>query len=211
MRSLDLNPATTLRNCALVCRAWAPRSQFRLFEYMTISSHESLLKLLTVLEKSPGLGYATKSVRVQTVGSSCNRPLDTRYHGLFDPWDLFIRSIIVLQSRLPSLTMLAVVYHPSLSQFPRPKCPPSPPLLQYGLPHLPIHPRLTTLYPSLSRVTDLQICYAAFANFSDIATVMEGFRGLRRLRFNNVVVSRPDSRRKSFSKTLQELKAGLYI
>jgi hypothetical protein len=56
---------TTLRTCAIVCRAWRAHSQRHLFRSITIPTRERWQGFIALLEVSPQLGSFVKNLRIE--------------------------------------------------------------------------------------------------------------------------------------------------
>ncbi|KAJ3473915.1 hypothetical protein NLI96_g12755 [Meripilus lineatus] len=92
----------TLPNCALVCRAWTPRSRIRLFQVANLTSEEGASKFLAVLSISPEYGQL-----VRTLYIDCSND-DTGSHG----W--IYQALRILPSLLTNVEELGYQHLPTL-------------------------------------------------------------------------------------------------
>ena len=178
----------TLKSCALVCRAWHPRSRQQLFRAIAITTHASLRKLRSVLDATPWLGSCVESLYIYPRRDSSRQITQgkspTYEYGGFEPHDLFLLSIGALHKLLPSLQTIVVMYRDCRQREPYEN-------VHRYLDHIPVHPRSSSLYSSFREVVSLDIQNAVFATFSDLEKVVGSFRQLRALRLNNVEMTLP--------------------
>lgn len=162
----------TLRSCALVSRAWRPRSQRWLFQTVELSDATNLYKFAAGLDESPSLaGYV--------------RVLHLIGHLLHNPQSVVALFPAMLMGKLPnlhSLSIIRVVEHGG-----RPvECPgssePTQCSTQKMLPYLPIHPRFPAVLSQFTGVNQLYLYSVSFPSFGDFVRTLSAFRDLRDLR-----------------------------
>ena len=167
----------TLRSCALVCRAWHPRSRMQIFKCITLVDHKSLQRFIAALDANPCLGLYVKTLHITSVRYASSSTDPKRLDIGFSPRDVFVLSPGALRGRLPSLTSIhAKWYSDEKKTVPRP------------LPYIPVHPQSSYLYTSFKRVRALTLSWAVFANFSDFVRVLDGFHELHTLSMSFITV-----------------------
>ena len=191
----------TLQHCALVCRAWRPRAQFWLFEYVAVHDVDTLQRLAKVFHDSPHL-----AAQVSHMWLLCRYQSGTLRNGL-------CRLPTVLPYAFPSLRTLLLrgshlVREPTLL----PKLPP----------FIPIPPRFHILLaPQTVNVTVLQICDIRFHSFAEFANLLSCFPSVKHMECYNILwakslcfpkcmsVKVETGRRKPFLGALRELEVHL--
>ncbi|KAI0712830.1 hypothetical protein C8T65DRAFT_829212 [Cerioporus squamosus] len=152
----------TLSSCSLVCRAWRPRAQSMLFEYVLLRDKDALYRYASLVEVSPKVGTYMRTLSLRGY-----------LHVPFSPAVLFPT---VLRGKLPNLED---VYFHELSEGAKAAKP-----LRKGekeLPSLPIHPFLPSLLSSISHIRRLYLSNVKFPSFGDIARILNTFPVLQEL------------------------------
>ena len=156
----------TLRSCALVCKRWRVRSQLLLFlEDLIIFSPEGLVRVEAMLQQFPQLGACVRKLTVHCAGLG---PAGCAGYPARNVSTLFP---IALRGRLPSLQELHLVgdgrCHPVIVKRDA-----------HRLPHLPLPPRFPILYKAFGGIAQLFLAELVFANFGDLARLLNCFPAL---------------------------------
>ena len=210
------------QNCELVCRAWLSRARIQLFRQILLANYVSMQKFLVVLDANPWLGPCVEQILTISWGYvPPTKPQDGKLRG-FEPRCLFALLPTTLLARpLPSLNSLVnFFYHEPSPRSEWDSDKNTGTHLKHSLPHVPIHPRASSLYSVSCGATIRQLILVGpvFANFADLTRVLNGFHELRSLHLTSVtfsnsnIISRGDwhpntVRRKPFLKKLQVLVA----
>ena len=157
----------TLQHCALVCRAWRPRAQNWLFEYIRVTDVESLQRLSKVFHDAPEF-----TTRVSRMALLCRYKTGTLHNVL-------CRFPTVVPYTFPSLreVMLWGSYqvrdsriHPKLSIY------------------IPMPPRFRILFsPMMTNVTYLYISDITFSSFTEFADLLSCFPSLEQMTCMNII------------------------
>ena len=115
--------AHTLRQCALTCRDWLPRSRFHLFSAIRISTQEEIYSFCDLLDAHPERRPLVRSI---TMAPGVSEKRQACLVGTF-PISLLSRLPKLqgwgLRSRLPDENRLNVSYHPTTLQLLRTSSP----------------------------------------------------------------------------------------
>ncbi len=152
----------TLSRCALVCRAWRPRAQRVLFEYVLLRDKDTLYDFAELLDASPELGSYVRTLALRG-----------NLHVPYSPAVLFLTA---LRGRL---TNLVNVYIQGLTNNEKAANP--LPEGKKELPYLPIHRYFPSLLMSISHIRSLIISNVRFPSFGDFARFLSTLPNLRRL------------------------------
>ncbi|KAI0705270.1 hypothetical protein C8T65DRAFT_809800 [Cerioporus squamosus] len=159
--------STTLASCALVCRAWRPRAQRVLFEFVLLRDKDGLYRFRELLDTSPELGTYVHT-------------LELRGH-LHVPYSPAVLFLTVLRGKLPNLLGLHIY---GFNKYEKAAGP-----LPEGvkeLPCLPIHPYLPSLLPSISHIRALFLADVRFPSFGDFARLLSMLPNLKCLSCHGV-------------------------
>ncbi|KAF9041959.1 hypothetical protein BDZ89DRAFT_1059999 [Hymenopellis radicata] len=96
----------TLRNCALVCRAWAHSSQRVLFRCVRVSGYPDLRRLLSCFRSSPHLAAFTRDI---TVSAKNRDHYDEPY-----PTAVYVACLDALFSLLTNVTLVEATFGPNV-------------------------------------------------------------------------------------------------
>ena len=151
----------TLRNCALVCKAWRIRAQTRLFQSIISRARASLYDLSDFLLHS----QFSRHVRKVTLMSSL-------LHSANSPFALFPSA---LQGRLPNLEELHIVHVPQASM-----------TEEKHLPSVPLNQHCFIRLSSFTTITVLRLERTTFTNFGDFAQTVKSLQKLDTLICANV-------------------------
>ncbi|KAI0800463.1 hypothetical protein C8Q74DRAFT_415195 [Fomes fomentarius] len=148
----------TLRSCALVSRAWRPRSQRWLFHTVELSDATTLYKFAAGLEASPPLaGYV--------------RVLHLIGHLLHNPRSVVALFPAMLMGKLPnlhSLSIIRVVEHGGRPVACLGSSEPTQCSTQKTMPYLPIHPRFPAVLSQFTAVNQLYLYSVSFPSFGTL-------------------------------------------
>ncbi|KAI0692843.1 hypothetical protein C8T65DRAFT_71124 [Cerioporus squamosus] len=157
----------TLSRCALVCRAWRPRAQMILFDFVLVRDSDALHRLAAQLDESPRLrGYVHR--------------LALRGY-LHVPASTAVLFPTILRLRLPNLTH---VYLQEL--MPEEKAASPLPADVKELPAVPIHPYFPSVLSSFNYIRKLDLVRIRFCSFGDFGRVLHPLTNLRELYCDNV-------------------------
>ncbi|KAI0705259.1 hypothetical protein C8T65DRAFT_557979, partial [Cerioporus squamosus] len=144
----------TLARCALVCRAWRPRAQRVLFEFVLLRDKDRLYRFAELLDVSPELGTYVHM-------------LELRGH-LHVPYSPAVLFPTVLRGKLPNLVNLYIYGFNEDEKAAEPL-----PEGAKELPYLPIHPYLPSLLTSMSHIQALYFADVKFPSFGDFARFLD--------------------------------------
>ena len=158
-----LKDIPTLRNCALVCRAWRVRSQRVLFYKVQLSDRTSLHRLSAILDDAPHLREYVHEVDL------------TGYH-LHNTTSIFALFPAAFARKLPKLERLYVGHLLDDAETWHPK-PPDPPKAK-ALPYIPLHPYFPSILSSFTSISRLLLQNITFRSFGEFARVLHGLPNL---------------------------------
>ena len=161
----------TLRNCALVCRAWRIRSQRMLFYFVQLTNSTSLHRLSTILDTTQHLRDYVYQVEL------------TGYH-LHDTTSIFALFPAVFAGKLPCLKRVRAVHLLERNEQWCPRTPGAP--KARSLPHIPLHSRFPRFLSSFTAVSDLVLETTTFHSFTEFARMLRGLPNLEKLACNSV-------------------------
>lgn len=153
---------TVLCSCALVCRAWRPRAQNVLFEYVRLRDKDALYRFVALLDASPVLGTYVRRLALRGY-----------LHVPYSPAVLFLTA---LRGRLTNLSHVLVQELQSYEKFARPL-----PKGQKELPYLPFHRYFPSLLASISDICILELVQVKFPSFGDFARFLSALPNLKDL------------------------------
>ncbi|RDX49089.1 hypothetical protein OH76DRAFT_554106 [Lentinus brumalis] len=160
-RSVSTSLAT-LSSCALVCRAWRPRAQRVLFEYVLLRDKDALYRFAELLDASPELGTYVHTLELRG-----------HIHVPYSPAVLFLAA---LRGRLTNLAALFI------SGFDDPEKAANPlPEGEKELPFLPIYRYFPSLLTSISHIRRLDFVVVRFPSFGDFARFLSMLPNLNTL------------------------------
>ncbi|KAI0737235.1 hypothetical protein C8Q80DRAFT_1214347, partial [Daedaleopsis nitida] len=161
-----------LRNCCLVCRAWRPRSQMRLFYAIELPDASALYALVDLLDAMPSLSAYVRILHL--IGRS--------HH---DPRSVVALFPTLLMPKLPRLYSLSIIRLVEQNDKGTAKI-----KIAAGtrtFPYLPIHPRFPSLFaPYSGSVRQLYLNSVSFPSYDDFVGVLFAFRNLVDLRCSTV-------------------------
>ncbi|TFK82326.1 hypothetical protein K466DRAFT_304701 [Polyporus arcularius HHB13444] len=157
--SLVLDALAMLSSCALVCRAWRPRAQRILFEYVLLRDKDALFRLAELINASPELGTYVRKLALRGY--------------LHVPYSLVVLFLTALRGKLPNLSVLNIQGFDDEERAANP-----PPEAQKELPTLPIHPYFPSLVKSISHIHSLSLVAVKFPSFGDFARFLAALPNL---------------------------------
>ncbi len=140
----------TLSGCALVCRAWRPRAQRVLFEFVLLRDKDALYCFAELLDASPELGTYVRTLAFRGY-----------LHVPYSPAVLFLTA---LRGKLTNLVELFIYGFRDAEKALNPL-----PEGEKELPFLPIHPYFPSLLMSISHIRRLDFVDVRFPSFGDFA------------------------------------------
>ncbi len=153
----------TLSSCALVCRAWRPRAQKVLFEYVLLRDKDALYRFAELLDASPELGTYVHTLALRGY-----------LHVPYSPAVLFLAA---LRGRLTNLAKLYINSFDDAEKAANPL-----PEGQKELPFLPIHRYFPSLLTSISHsIRTLNFAELRFPSFGDFARFLSTLPNLKEL------------------------------
>ncbi|TFK81480.1 hypothetical protein K466DRAFT_502058 [Polyporus arcularius HHB13444] len=152
----------TLSSCALVCRAWRPRAQRILFEYVLLRDKDALYRFAELLDASPELGTYV-------------RTLEFRGH-LHVPYSPAVLFLTALRGRLANLDVLYIYSFSDAEKAANPL-----PEGEKELPFLPIYRYFPSLLTSISHIRILEFADVRFPSFGDFARFLNTLSNLKEL------------------------------
>ncbi len=152
----------TLSRCALVCRAWRPRAQRILFEYVLLRDKDVLYRFAALLDASPELGTYV-------------RTLELRGH-LHVPYSPAVLFLTALRGRLTNLAELYIHGFQDDEKAANPL-----PDGKRELPFLPIYRYFPSLLTSISHIRRLEFVNVRFPSFGDFARFLSALPNLKAL------------------------------
>ncbi|RDX43232.1 hypothetical protein OH76DRAFT_1233763 [Lentinus brumalis] len=152
----------TLSSCALVCRAWRPRAQRVLFEFVPLRDKDALYRFAELLHASPELGTYVRTLEFRGY-----------LHVPYSPVVLFLTA---LRGRLTNLTGLFILGFDDIEKAAKPL-----PEGEKELPFLPIHRFFPSLLMSISHIRRINITDVRFPSFGDFARVLSTLHNLKEL------------------------------
>ena len=212
----------TLRNCALVCRAWRFRPRMWLFHTLMIEDYNALHRLATLLKQRPALAQHVSRLWISPQAIFEDPTVEDEYKhkpmigcSLHDPVAILP---VVLGGILPSMTHLKIDYRlPSDAErrdLERARLAaelPYPPEGIVAVPHVPFRRFALGSWKSFPGVTKLELRHVRFANFLDFARMLSYFSAMKSLTcirvqwsvFGNPLTQCPG---KTFLKELKDIK-----
>ncbi|RDX49083.1 hypothetical protein OH76DRAFT_1403985 [Lentinus brumalis] len=152
----------TLSSCALVCRAWRPRAQRVLFQYVLLRDKDALYRFAELLDASPELGTYVHT-------------LELRGH-LHVPYSPAVLFLTALRGRLTNLVELYMHGFEDAKKAANPL-----PEAEKELPFLPIHRYFPSLLTSISHIRRLDLVDVRFPSFGDFARFLSALPNLKKL------------------------------
>lgn len=148
--TLALAALATLASCALVCRAWRPRAQMVLFEYVILRDKDALYRFAALVDASPQLRTYVRGLALRGY-----------LHVPYSPAVLFLTG---LRGKLPNLAHFSINGFDDNEKAAKPLA-----VGQKELPCLPIHRYLPSLLASISHIRRLYLSDVRFPSFGDFA------------------------------------------
>ncbi|RPD75974.1 hypothetical protein L226DRAFT_612233 [Lentinus tigrinus ALCF2SS1-7] len=152
----------TLSSCSLVCRAWRPRGQSLLFEYVLLRDKDALYRYAELVNSSPKVGAYMRTLSFRGY-----------LHVPYSPAVLFPT---VLRGKLPNLSE---VYFNEFSA--DAKAAKQLPEGKKELPSLPIHPYFPSLLACISHIRILHLSNVRFSSFGDVARILDKLSNIQEL------------------------------
>ncbi|RDX43751.1 hypothetical protein OH76DRAFT_1183234 [Lentinus brumalis] len=152
----------TLSSCALVCRAWRPRAQKVLFEYVLLRDKDALYRFAELLDASPELGSYVHTLALRGY-----------LHVPYSPAVLFLAA---LRGRLTNLAKLYINSFDDAEKAANPL-----PEGEKELPFLPIYQYFPSLLMSISHIRRLDFVDVRFPSFGDLARFLNALPNLKDL------------------------------
>ncbi|EIW52401.1 uncharacterized protein TRAVEDRAFT_61340 [Trametes versicolor FP-101664 SS1] len=151
-------PQHTLKNCALTCRAWLPRSQLNLFRCIIVAptGAEQLYRLAHVLDVSPHLREFVHEIKVSMSKRQAGKQLTGR--------EAFEVLPILLSGKVPALRALRVS------------------AINKNASALILYPSFFATLPQLKSITTLELYHVTFARFGELARMLSILANLRDLK-----------------------------
>ncbi len=152
----------TLSSCALVCRAWRPRAQRVLFDYVLFRDKDALYGFAELLDASPELGTYVHTLELRGY-----------LHVPYSPAVLFLTA---LRGKLTNLAVLYIygVHDAEKAVNPLPEG-------EKELPFLPIYQYFPSLLTSISHIRRLDFADVRFPSFGDFARFLNTLSNLKEL------------------------------
>ncbi|RDX43215.1 hypothetical protein OH76DRAFT_1488014 [Lentinus brumalis] len=152
----------TLSGCALVCRAWRPRAQRVLFEFVLLRDKDTLYCFAELLDASPELGTYVRTLAFRGY-----------LHVPYSPAVLFLTA---LRGRLANLADLYIQEFDDEEKAAKPL-----PEGEKELPFLPIYRHFPSLLTSISHIRRLDFVDVRFPSFGDFARFLSTLSNLKKL------------------------------
>ncbi len=152
----------TLSRCALVCRAWRPRAQRILFEYVSLRDKDTLYRFAALLDASPELGSYVRTLALRGY-----------LHVPYSPAVLFLTE---LRGKLTNLAELFILGFDDAEKAAKPL-----PEGEKELPCLPFHRYFLSLLTSITHIRRLDFVGVRFPSFGDFARFLNMVPNLKEL------------------------------
>lgn len=171
----------TLLDCALVCRAWRPRSQDILLRRVIISSTSTLRRLAFSLKATPHLGKLVLWLDICTPRNPRHKYFGGSESTWYSPQSIIALFPSLLMRRLPNLKRLDLIaLFPTDLQWPDCEDIRNPLSVKF-LPHLPLPQLYPRMLSNFSTLRQLDLLVIDFASFGEFMRVVNAFSQLETL------------------------------